>query len=59
MKQPKARKPGRPPLPKGDAKGKFLRVRVSPEDLRVIEAAAKAKKQSVSEWIRSTLRAVI
>jgi predicted HicB family RNase H-like nuclease len=57
MKQPKARKPGRPPLPKGDAKGKFLRVRVSPEELRVIEVTAKDKKQSVSEWIRETLKA--
>src|ERR1700690_3891703 len=58
MPQPrKARKAGRPPLPKGDAKVGTLRVRVTPNELKAIESAAKAKKQSVSEWIRSTLLA--
>lgn len=53
----KARKAGRPPLPKGDAKVGTLRVRVTPNELKAIEAAAEAKKQTVSEWIRSTLTA--
>ena len=53
----KPKKAGRPPLPKGDAKVATLRIRVTPEELRTIEASAKANKLSVSEWIRGTLRA--
>jgi predicted HicB family RNase H-like nuclease len=55
----KPRKAGRPPLPKGQAKVGTLRIRVTPEELRAIESAAKAKKLSTSEWIRSTLNAAI
>lgn len=55
----KPRKAGRPPLPKGHAKALFLRVRVKPEEMRSIESAAKGSEQTVSEWIRSTLRAAI
>ena len=58
-KQPKARKAGRPPLPKGDAKDEFLRIRVTPDERKAIETAAKSKKQSASEWIRSTLNAAL
>jgi len=57
LKKPK--KAGRPPLPKGHAKAGTLRVRVTPDELRAIESAAKAKKKSVSEWIRSTLNAAL
>ena len=53
----KPKKAGRPPLPKGEAKVGTLRIRVTPDELRTIEAKAKAKKQNVSEWIRSTLNA--
>jgi len=56
-KQQKAKKAGRPPLPKGEAKIGTLRIRVTPDELRAIESKAKAKKESVSEWIRSTLNA--
>ena len=55
--KPKPKKAGRPPLPKGDAKIATLRIRVTPEELRAIESSAKTAKQSVSEWIRGTLRA--
>lgn len=55
----KAKKAGRPPLPKGHAKAGMLRVRVTPEELRAIESQAKDKKQTVSEWIRSTLNAAL
>jgi uncharacterized protein (DUF1778 family) len=59
-KQPKkARKAGRPPLPKGSAKAEFLRIRVTLDERKAIETAAKEKKQSASEWIRSTLNAAI
>ena len=56
---PKKGKAGRPKLPKGEAKAGTLRVRVTPDELRAIESRARAKKQSVSEWIRSTLNAAI
>ena len=50
---------GRPKLPKGQAKGKIVPVRFAVDDLKAIEAAARANKQTVSEWIRSTLNAAI
>ncbi|MGC1107079.1 MAG: hypothetical protein WA876_11120 [Candidatus Acidiferrales bacterium] len=56
---PKKAKAGRPKLPKGEAKAGTLRVRVTPDELRAIEGEAKANKQTVSEWIRSTLNAAI
>ena len=54
---PKSKKVGRPMLPKGNAKAVMLRVRVTPDDLKAMKATAKASKQTVSEWIRGTLRA--
>lgn len=57
MPTPKPKKVGRPTLPKGNAKGVMLRVRVTADDLNAIAAQAKASKQNVSEWIRGTLRA--
>ena len=59
LRPKKARKAGRPPLPKGQAKAGTLRVRVTPDELRTIETKAKATKQTVSEWIRSTLNAAL
>jgi predicted HicB family RNase H-like nuclease len=59
MPKRKINKAGRPPLPKGHAKAGTLRVRVTPDELRAIELAAKRKKQSVSEWIRETIGAAI
>jgi len=57
--QKKARKVGRPKLPKGEAKGRIVPVRFTPDDLKAMAAAAKASNQTVSEWIRSTLNAAI
>jgi uncharacterized protein (DUF1778 family) len=57
MPQPKPRKPGRPKLPKGEAKGKIVALRFDPDHLKRIDAAAKARKLNRSEWIRSTLDA--
>jgi predicted DNA binding CopG/RHH family protein len=54
---PKAKKAGRPKLPKGEAKGKIVPVRFAMDDLKAIAARAKAKDQNVSEWIRSTIHA--
>jgi uncharacterized protein (DUF1778 family) len=55
--KPKPRNPGRPPLPKGSAKAAGLRVRVTPDELGLIEAAAKANGQTRSEFIRGKLLA--
>jgi len=57
--KPKRRKAGRPRLPKGEARAGMLRVRVTSEELRAIEMKAKAKKQTISDWIRSTINAAI
>jgi hypothetical protein len=48
----KPKKIGRPTLPKGHAKGRIVPVRFNAEDLKRIAAAAKAKNQTVSEWLR-------
>jgi len=55
----KHKKAGRPRLPKGEAKAGMLRVRVTGEELRAIEAKAKSKKQTISEWIRRTIDAAL
>ena len=57
--QPKLKKPGRPTLPKGEAKGETLRIRVTPSELKVYGSKAKASKQTVSEWVRGTLNAAM
>jgi len=56
---PKPKKVGRPKLPRGEAKGRIVPVRFNAEDLKAIEASAKESKQTVSEWIRSTLNAAV
>jgi hypothetical protein len=53
MKKP--RKPGRPKLPNGEAMGKIVPVRFTDDMLWAMELAARAKKQTLSDWIRSTL----
>ena len=55
--QPKPKKVGRPKLPKGEAKGKLVALRLSDAEVKRVSAAAKASNQSVSQWIRSTLEA--
>ena len=57
--KPKPKKPGRPKMAKGTTKGSIVPVRFSPEDRKRVEAAAKASKQNVSQWIRSTLSTAI
>jgi predicted HicB family RNase H-like nuclease len=46
-------------MPKGEAKAVFLRVRITPEERKAIEAKAKTGKQSVSDWIRGMLNAAL
>jgi predicted HicB family RNase H-like nuclease len=59
LTQPKTRRPGRPKLPKGDAKSSIVPIRLNSEDRKRVEAAAKANNQSVSEWVRAALSAAI
>lgn len=54
---PKTRKPGRPKLPKGEAKGRIVPVRFTAEESKAMEQAAKTNDQTISEWIRSTVSA--
>jgi predicted HicB family RNase H-like nuclease len=56
LKQPKKAKVGRPKLPKGEAKGRTVQVRLTADDLKAVTLAAKASKQVLSDWIRGTLR---
>lgn len=55
----KAKKVGRPKLPKGAAKGRIVPVRFTGDDLKAIAVLAKAANQNVSEWIRSTVHHAI
>ena len=56
MPTSKPKKAGRPKLPKGEAKGSVVQVRFTAEDTKAMEAAARATKQTVSEWVRSVVR---
>jgi len=56
---PTKRKPGRPKLPKGQAKATPIQVRLNPDHRRKVEQAAKAKDQTVSEWIREATIAAL
>jgi predicted HicB family RNase H-like nuclease len=56
MPKKEAKKLGRPPLPKGKAKGVITPIRFQPEDRAQFEKAAKRAKLSLSEWIRQTLK---
>jgi predicted HicB family RNase H-like nuclease len=55
----KPRKPGRPRMAKGEAKGTIMPVRFSPEERKRVEEAARASNQTVSAWVRSTLASAI
>lgn len=59
MPQPKPRRPGRPRLPKGNAKSSIVPIRLNAEDRKRVEAAARASDLSVSEWIRGALNVAI
>jgi hypothetical protein len=58
-KQPEKRKPGRPKLAKHEAKAKIVPVRFTGAEIERIAAAAHKAQQTVSQWIRSTLSAVV
>lgn len=53
----KRRRPGRPRLPKHEAKGRIVPIRLRTEDLRRAITAAKASEKTLSEWIRNLIHA--
>lgn len=54
---PKTRKPGRPKLPRGEAKASYIPIRVSPEDRKLFEKAARASEhKTISGWLRYIAR---
>jgi hypothetical protein len=55
----KHRNVGRPRLPKGQAKGRIVPIRLTNGEAASFAKAARATKQSLSEWVRSTLNAAI
>jgi predicted HicB family RNase H-like nuclease len=57
--QLKPKKMGRPTLPRGQAKSGKIQVRMSADEQRMIEASAKAKKQTVSQWVRDALKTTL
>jgi predicted HicB family RNase H-like nuclease len=52
----KPRKAGRPSLPKGEAKGRIMPVRFTPELYKAVSGAAKRKNVSISAWVREVLQ---
>jgi hypothetical protein len=57
--QKKAKTVGRPKPPKTKAKGRIVPVRFNHDDLKAMIAASVIAKQTLSEWIRSTLNAAL
>jgi hypothetical protein len=55
----KPKKVGRPKLPKGSAKAAKVQVRLSHDEQKKIEAAAKASNKTVSDWARGILLATV
>ena len=51
------RKPGRPKLPKGEAKGKIVPIRFTKAEAERLAEAARKNDQTVSEWIRRAVLA--
>jgi predicted HicB family RNase H-like nuclease len=48
---------GRPPKPPGEAKSRYLQIRVEPKEKALFHAAAEAAGVAFSEWARKQLRA--
>lgn len=48
----------RPPKPEGEARENVLRIRLTEEERRVLDEAAKSKTLETSTWARSELLAL-
>lgn len=55
----KKRKPGRPKLPKDKVKGRAFQLRLTAKRIKAMQAAARAKGQTVSEWVRQKIDAAL
>jgi predicted HicB family RNase H-like nuclease len=55
----KAKKRGRPMLPKGEVKSKITPIRFQGDERNRFEKAAQRAGLSLSEWIRQTLNAAV
>jgi len=55
----KKRKPGRPKLPKGEAKGKIVPIRFTKAEAERLAKAAKRDDQTLSDWIRRTVLSTV
>ena len=51
--------PGRPKLPKGEAKGKIVPFRFTKAEAARLAKATDARDQTLSEWIRRTVLAAL
>lgn len=55
--KPVVKRRGRPPLAKGQVKGRIVPVRLNDEELKLFtKAADRSEHETLSEWIRQTLR---
>ncbi len=50
-----AKKMGRPPKPKGEARGEVLTLRLTPAERKAAEVAAKREGLPLSEWARAAI----
>ncbi len=55
----KRKKVGRPPMPKGEAKGIVLQSRVQPSEKAAYQKAAKAQGLDLSAWVREVLNRAV
>jgi uncharacterized protein (DUF1778 family) len=53
----KAKRMGRPPLTKSERKGERLSVRLTRDEMRAAEDAAKAAHVPLSDWVRGVVLA--
>ncbi len=49
---------GRPKKPEGEARGNVLRIRLTEEERRLLDEAAKARVLETSTWARAELIAL-
>jgi len=53
-------KKGRPALPKGEAKGKYVPIRLNDADVKAFtKAMKKSDHGTLSGWMRETLRSAV
>ena len=56
MPKTKAKRLGRPPLPKGTVRERITPIRLQEDERTAFEKAAQQAGLSLSEWVRKTLK---